>query len=103
MVAHSTTKNLKDLEIEHLFLIISHNNQNIIQLLYFLWTDIVPYPPINSLEICQIIPYLNVPYSYHSHNKYYLLIADICTDYVHRLANISILSSRMQRPTICQR
>ena len=49
MVAHSMTKNLQDLKIKHLFLIVSHNDQNIKQLLYFVWTEIVPYWLIKSM------------------------------------------------------
>ena len=63
MSAHSTTKDLKDEEIEHLFLIVSHNDQNIEQLLYLLRTEIVPFLLIKSLKICQIVPNLNVPLS----------------------------------------
>ena len=32
------------------------------------------------------------------HTNYFLLVANICTDYVHRLTDISILSSCVLRP-----
>ena len=70
------TKNLKDLEIKHLFLILSHNDQNIGG------TEIVPYRPIKSLIICSIVPNFNVFNHYYSHTEYFLLIADVCIHYI---------------------
>ena len=66
MVGHSTTKTHKDLEIEHFFLILSQNNENIKQLLYIFGTEIVLYRLMKSLKICPIVPNLNVSNRYHS-------------------------------------
>ena len=76
MVPHSRTKNLKDLEIELVFLIVS----KILNSLYFFGTEIAHKRPIKSLKICQIVPNLNISNHYHSHIKSFLLIADISTD-----------------------
>ena len=42
MVAHSTTKNVKNLQFDKLFLILSCNDENIKQVLYVLGPIIVP-------------------------------------------------------------
>ena len=47
-----------------------------------------------------IVPYLNVLDRYHSYTNYFLLVADFCTDKVHRLTNISISTSCVRGPLV---
>ena len=56
MVTNSTTKDPKDLEIENFFLILSHNDKNIKQLLYFLEPITVPHWLIEFPRICPMFP-----------------------------------------------
>ena len=80
MVAHSTTKNPKEIETHKISLIFCCNDENIKHLLYFWGPEIVLYLPINCLKICPIVPFLNVPNRYQLHTQHFLLIADFCAD-----------------------
>ena len=80
MVAHSTTKTFKTLEIENLFQILSQTDKVLNCFYIFGEPKIVPYRPSMSLKICPIVSNLKVPNRYHSHTKHFLLLSDISTD-----------------------
>ena len=73
MVAHRMTKNLKYLGIEYLFLILSYNDENIEQLLYFWGTEIVPCRLIKSIQVFLILMFLIVSTRTHYYDS------NICT------------------------
>ena len=63
MVPHRT---ITDLGIEYLFLIVSFNDENIKQLLYFWGTEIVPYRLRKSFQMFQILMFLFITTGTHS-------------------------------------